>query len=264
MNYIHELENRIKSEEIAVGAYIVLGDGVTTEIMGNAGFDFLWVDMEHTQIDKSRLLSHIIGAQAAGKPVFVRLEWNDAVMAKPVLDMGVDAVIFPMIMNREDAQRAIKSCLYPLDGIRGYGPTRANMYGLMDTQEYIAGAGKSFWRILQIEHVDAVANIEEILSVEGIDSVLIGPSDLSASMGLLQQLDHPALKEQFDKAAEALNRHGIPFGVAIGYNEKMIEEWIERGISWIAVDSDVSLLAKGAKNTVDNMKSILKKYGKVE
>ena len=263
MNCIGKLEEKVKNGKVAVGTYIALGEGTTTEILGNAGFDFLWVDMEHTQIDKSRLLSHIIGAQAAGKPVFVRLEWNDPVLAKPVLDMGIDAVIFPMIMNKEEAEKAVRACCYPPDGIRGYGPTRANMYGLMDTQKYIKNSESSFWKILQIEHIEAIRNIDEILEVEGFDSILIGPSDLSGSLGMLQQLSEPAVKEQFDRLTKVLDEHNIPFGVAIGYDPKTIREWIERGASWFAIESDAGLLAKGARNTMDCMEEILAEYGKI-
>lgn len=257
MNRIYKIEEMFQERKIAVGSYISLGDGVTTELMGNAGFDFLWVDMEHTQIDKGRLLSHFIAAQATGKPVFVRVEWNDPVLVKPVLDLGVDAVIFPMIMNKMDAEKAIRSCLYPPKGIRGYGPTRANMYGMIDVGDYINDYAESFWKIIQIEHIDAIRNLDEILSVEGIDSVLIGPSDLSGSVGLLQQLKHPSVKALFDEAAEKLRAKGIPFGVAIGFDEQNVQEWIQRGVSWISLDSDAGLLAKSARNLVGTMSQII-------
>ncbi|MCI8853613.1 MAG: 4-hydroxy-3-methylbut-2-en-1-yl diphosphate synthase [Lachnospiraceae bacterium] len=257
MNLISQIEDKIKKGGICVGTNIVLGDGVTTELLGCCGYDFLWVDMEHTQLGKDRLMPHFLGAQAAGKPVFVRVPWNDPVLIKPVLDMGIDAAIFPMIKGVEDAELAVSSCLYPPEGIRGYGPGRASMFGLEGVQEYIQRSGRSFWKIIQIEHVDALEHLEDIISVPGIDSVLIGPSDLSGSAGLLQQQEHPRVMVLYDEVAEVLRRKGMPFGAAVGFNEKSIREWVERGVSWLSIGSDAGFLMEAGKGTLERTKALV-------
>lgn len=251
MNNIKLLEQQIENGGVAIGTYITFSDCITTELLGLVGYDFLWVDMEHTPIDKSRIAYHCIAAKAANKPVFIRVPCNDPAIVKPILDIGVDAMIIPDVRSREAAEMAIASCLYPPEGLRGFGPVRATCYGQEPVKEYIKRSKKDFWKIIQIEHIEAVKIIDDILSVPGIDSVLIGPNDLSGSAGVLGDINHPTMEPLYDTIARACKRRGIPFGVAIAYDADTVKKWIKRGVSWISVGADFGHIVAGAKQALE-------------
>lgn len=137
MNNNGLLKQQIENKGIAIGTYITFNDCITTELLGMVGYDFLWVDMEHTPIDKSQIVYHCIAAEATNKPIFVRVPCNDPAIVKPILDIGIDAMIIPDVRKKEMAEKAIASCLYPMDGLRGFGPVRATCYRQESITEYI-------------------------------------------------------------------------------------------------------------------------------
>jgi len=255
---LDKIKEKIKEKELVIGTVLISNNNCVAELMGKVGFDFVWIDGEHAPLDKKEILYHIMAAQGAGSAAFVRVAWNDPVLVKPILEMGVDGIIFPYIRNVKDAEKAVSSCLYPPRGIRGSGPIRAIAYGVDDESEYIKKSSSLVWKILQIEHIDAVNNLDEILNVEGVDAIMVGPMDLSGSIGLLGQIDHPEVKKLFDKIAKKAKEHNIPFGAAAGYNLKTINEWVTRGINWIAVCDDYSLVIKSAKDILKDIGEILK------
>lgn len=137
MYLIDKLNQKAAEGKVLLGSHIFCGDPMLTEAMSMLGFDMLWIDMEHTSIDKDRLLGNLIAAHSGGTPAFVRIPWNDMVLAKPVIDMGPDAIIFPYIRTADDARRAVAACEYPPKGIRGYGPLRALDYGAIPQVDFV-------------------------------------------------------------------------------------------------------------------------------
>jgi len=256
---LDKVKEKIKEKELVIGTILVSNNNCVAELMGKVGFDFVWIDGEHGPLDKKEILYHIMAAQGAGAAAFVRVAWNDPVLVKPILDMGADGIIFPMICNAEEAKKAIDSCLYPPKGIRGSGPVRAISYGVDDESIYIKKSSSLVWKIFQIEHIDAVNNLDEILSVKGVDAITVGPMDLSGSIGLLGQTDHPKVKELFDRIAEKAKEYNIPFGAGIGYNLKDIKEWINRGMSWVNISDDYAFIVKSANDLLKDVREILKK-----
>lgn len=254
---------KIKSGKTAVGTHAQLGSQPIMEMFGIAGFDAVWIDTEHTAIDKQDLLSSIIALNGYNTAAIVRIPWNDPVLAKPVLEMGVDGIIFPYVRSAEDVEQAMESCIYPPHGIRGFGPIRANKYGIMGNQEYFDSYIDNTFRIAQIEHVDAVRCIDEILKVKYLSGIVLGPNDLSGSLGVLGQLDHPEVQKCFDIVAEAAKKVGIPFGVSTGYNAGSgggnLKQWIDRGADYIFVGSDVSYVMSGAAATYEEVSGLVHK-----
>ena len=246
MEALERIRAKITRREPVFGTHISLNDPSVTELLGLVGFDFLWIDTEHSAIDRSVLLHHLIAARSAGKAAFVRVPWNDPVLVKPVLEMGIDGVVFPMIRTVEDARLAVASCLYPPEGIRGFGPRRAIRYGLQDRDEYLRTAADGFWRILQIEHHEAVDNLEGILKVRGVSAIVVGPNDLSGSVGLLGQTGHPTVVRLLDRIADAALAAGVPFGASIRGDPALVRQWMDRGAAWIAAGSDMDYIATGA------------------
>jgi 2-keto-3-deoxy-L-rhamnonate aldolase RhmA len=248
MEGLEKLRAKLVAGRLVVGTHVSLADPCITELLGDVGFDLLWIDTEHSPIDRSNLVLHLLAARAAGTAAFVRIPWNDPVLAKPVLEMGIDGIIFPMIRTQEEARQAVAACLYPPEGTRGYGPRRAIRYGLMDGAQYLRTASSGFWRIMQIEHVQAVENLDAILSVPGVDAIVVGPNDLSGSVGLLGQTAHPRVTELMDRIVQTALRRRVPVGTSIPDDPATIQQWIDRGAQWIVTGSDASYLLKGARS----------------
>lgn len=247
---------KFQSRELAIGGHVFLTDPSISEAMASFGYDFIWIDAEHGPFDKERILAHIVFANAGGSAAIVRVVSNDRAVIKPVLEMGPDGIIIPMICNKEEAEQAVAACRYPPRGVRGFGPRRANRYGMISSGEYLAKADSSFLRMVQIEHVDAVRNIDGILSVAGVDAVIIGPNDLSASIGLLGAPSHPDVLALCDTVVAHSKAVGKPCGVSIGPADKdTIKLWVERGIDFVSCGDDISYLAMGAESTIDYIRS---------
>lgn len=232
--------------KMILGSHVFGGMPMLTEAMAQCGFDVLWIDMEHTSIDHENLVNNLIAAKAGGTPAWVRIPWNDPVRAKPVLDMGADGIIFPYVRTEAEAKLAAASCSYPPDGIRGYGPLRALNYGGITQMEYVTETYRQCLRIVQIEHVDAVRNLSKIAAVDGIDAFIVGPNDLSASVGLIGQVCHPKLIELYEEIADVLKQHGKPFGVSTGFNEDFLRYWKKLGATILFAGNDVGYVYEGA------------------
>jgi 2-dehydro-3-deoxyglucarate aldolase/4-hydroxy-2-oxoheptanedioate aldolase len=237
---------------------INLSDATITEVLANTGYDFLWIDGEHSSLGLAEVSRHVLAARSYGVAPFVRIPWNDPVRAKPILEMGPAALVFPFVNSSEDAANAVAACRYPPKGIRGFGPQRANLFGREPLAEYMSRSEQEPWVVLQIEHVEAVNNLEAICEVEGIGSLLVGPFDLSSSIGRAGQLKHPDVTALFDRAAEIANQRGVLFGAfALADDEETIRGWLERGASWLALDTDMGLLRQRATQSLERVREIV-------
>ncbi|MCF0133396.1 MAG: 4-hydroxy-3-methylbut-2-en-1-yl diphosphate synthase [Blautia sp.] len=251
------IRQKFRNHELVMGAHVFYNDPAITETFGYMGFDYVWIDGEHCAFDKQSLLNHVVGAYAGGTASLVRVEWNDPVLIKPILEMGIDAILVPMVCTREEAIAFVKACRYPLGGVRGFGPRRSNQYGALSNDVYLENVERSFLRILQIEHAKAVENLEEIIQVEGIDAVIVGPNDLSASYGHLGDVTNPEMQEIYDRIAYICKKGNMPFGVSLGPgNKEFITEWIQRGVSLISCTDDISCINMGSRDMLQFLKSV--------
>jgi 2-dehydro-3-deoxyglucarate aldolase/4-hydroxy-2-oxoheptanedioate aldolase len=255
---LSKIKEKISKNELVIGTCVSLSDPVISEILCKLSFDFIWIEAEHSTLDKREIDLHIMAITNSGIAPFVRIAWNDSVIVKPILDMGPAAVIFPFIKTAEDVKRAVSSCKYPPRGIRGFGPIRANMFSTISDEEYLTLAKVEPWIVVQIEHIDAIHNLDEILKVDGLDSILVGPNDLSGSMGLLGQTRHPEVLKTLDKISIKCKEADKPFGVCIGFNSQNIIDWINRGVNWIAIGDDFSYIVDGAKKCLDDTVNLYK------
>ena len=254
---LQRIKRKIKDGGVLIGTAVTMTDYSISELFGEVGFDFIWIDSEHSALDKKDVMYHIIAARGTGAATFVRVPWNDPVLVKPILELGPDGIIFPMIRTEEDARLAVKSCTYPPKGIRGFGPARSVRYGLMDGDEYIRGAEQAVWKILQVEQEECVDNLEAIVGVEGVDALMVGPCDLSGSVGLLGQTDHDKVKKLMDRIGEIAVKADIPLGVAMGYQPETIKEWLDRGASMFMLGVDFFLLTSGAARILKGTRDLL-------
>lgn len=252
---LDNIRAKLAKDELVIGTHVKWIDSSITESFSMGGFDYIWIDGEHGIMSLNDTLNHIRAAQANGAAAFCRIPWNDPVRVKPILEMKPDAIIFPFIRTKEEAELAVASCFYPPKGIRGYAPGRAMRHGQMSMDEYLKSA-EDVWVIAQIEHIDAVKNIDEILEVEGIDAFIVGMSDLSASMGIMCQLDNPELLKVLDYLAEKIRTSGKPFGTATGFNPTVVGQWMSRGGRLISVGGEEEFLSKQSKYVLTEMNSI--------
>lgn len=246
------LKQKFRDQDLIGGMHICLADPAITELCAKIGYDFLWIDTEHSPMDYQTILMNLIAATAGGTPGIVRIPWNDAVLAKRVLEMGPAGLIFPMICSKQEANDAIASTLYPPLGNRGFGPQRAVFYGLEDASDYVNSKSKDLIRILQVETEHCVDNdLDKILDDEWIDCVMLGPCDLSASIGKLPDI---SCKESIllqDKALAKIRKAGKSAGTSIGCDDpKVIKSWFDRGANVISCNSETTHIITGTKRTL--------------
>jgi 2-keto-3-deoxy-L-rhamnonate aldolase RhmA len=224
-----------------LGTCVTFSDPTVTEALSGV-LDFVWIDTEHNPLSLESVQAHIMATKGTATTPLVRVPWNDPVLIKPVLDIGAAGVIVPLIKTADDARRAVAACLYPPEGVRGYGPRRPSNYGRDGGPAYCRAANEAVIIIVQIEHVDAVRNIDEILSVPGLTTVVIGPNDLAGSLGHIGEPRHPDVLEAIDGVLKAGRRASIPVGLAVGTDPAILRAWVDDGAAWLAIGADFSLL----------------------
>ncbi len=246
---------RLERRQTALGTVISSLDPAITELVAE-DLDFVWIDMEHSPQTLVTLQGHLMAAKGTGATTLVRVPWNDAVNIKQVLDCGAAGVIVPMVRTVEDARLAVSSCLYPPRGVRGFGPRRPSHYGRFGGPSFCRQANDQMICILQIEHIDAVNNIDSILNVPGITALVIGPNDLAGSMNLMGDTSNPAVQQAIKVVTEKGNRAGIPVGIGLGPQAEAIREWIGKGMRWVAVGSDISLLLGALQGVLGSLRAV--------
>jgi len=240
-------KNVFQGKQLALGSWITLAHPAVAEIMANAGFDWLAVDLEHSVITIREAEELIRIIDLCGVIPLVRLTSNNPDLIKRVMDAGSHGVIVPMINSAEDAMKAVESVKYPPLGKRGVGLARAQKYGA-DFDSYKEWQKDSPVIIAQIEHIDAVENFRSIISVDGIDGFIIGPYDLSSSMGIPGEFDHPYFKAAMSKILEASARTGCPPGLhSVEPDVSSLQKAIDDGFKIIAYSVDIRILDVGAR-----------------
>lgn len=239
-----------------LGTAVTLADPVVSELCGDLGFDFVWIDSEHGPFDLHTILLHVMATRGTDAAAFVRVPANDPVLIKPILEFEPAAIIVPLIRSAAEAQQAVAACKYPPRGVRGFGPRRGIAFGAQAMSAYLANADARTLVIVQIEHIDAVNELDAILRVEGLDGICIGPNDLSASMGKLGQLSDSQVQAAIDTIVEKARRSGRLLGVATGFTPDNARYWLRKGVHWICFDTDCGGLGRHIRNVVDGVSLI--------
>ena len=244
--------NRLKRDlaagKVCLGATIMMNSPVVAELWARVGFDWLWFEMEHTALTEEAVNTMLQAANGAEVSTVVRVPWNDKTLIKRVVDTGPDGILVPQINNREEAEYAVRAMKYPPLGERGAGLARAQAYGLA-MSEYYQSANAEVMTLLMIEHIQGVENIEAILKVPGVDAIMIGALDLSGSMGLLGQTDHPAVESAIQKVLAACQRAKVSCGI-IALDPDQANRRIQQGFTSLVVAIDVLTLIGGAKTVL--------------
>lgn len=245
-----DFRSRLKRGEKLLGTMVTLASPVAAEILSHVGFDWLFVDGEHGPLDTGDILAIL---QAADQRVacVVRVPAGDEVAIKKVLDLGAAGVIVPQVNTAQQAADVVRFARYAPLGARGVGLARAHGYG-MRFQEYMESANEQVAVVVQAEHAIAADNIESIIKVPGVDAVLLGPYDLSASLGQTGKLDHPSVVAAIDHIMKTCQAANMPLGY-FGVNAAAVKPFIERGYTLIVAGVDTLLLGAGAKRLLSEM-----------
>ena len=253
------LKDKLKNNRLTIGSWIMMNDVMSVEVMALAGFEWLVVDIEHTSIDLETTKMLITTIHANNIKALVRVSKNEEVVIKKVLDMGADGIIVPMVSSKADAMQAVSYAKYPPHGKRGVGLYRASGYGTK-FQEYKKWVDEELVIIAQIEHIDAVNNIDEIVQVEGIDGTIIGPYDLSGSMGYPGEFEREDVQEAVLKVLDRCKVYDIPSGFhVVDTDPEQLQTKIDQGCTFLAYGIDYFFMRDAAVNGMNKLKEGLEK-----
>jgi len=237
-------KHALAAGKLQIGLWSSLASNVAAEIISDSGFDWILLDTEHSPNEIPGLVSQLQALARGTATPIVRPAWNDAVLAKRILDIGAQSLLFPYVQNVNEARAAVASTRYPPQGIRGVAVSaRASRYGR--TPGYLTKANDEICVLVQVETAQAMRELEAIAKVDGVDGVFIGPSDLAASLGHLGNPQHPDVQKVIEDAGRRLKAIGKPAGILTG-NEDEARRYMGWGYLFVAVGADVGLLARNA------------------
>jgi 4-hydroxy-2-oxoheptanedioate aldolase len=229
-----------------VGMWACTGSTIVTEICAGSGLDWILIDMEHAPNTLESVLVQLQTVAAYPIVPVVRVPANDPVIIKRVLDIGAQNILVPMVSDAEEARAAVRAVHYPPRGIRGVGSALARSGRWSRVEGYMQNASDAVTLIVQIESAEAAANAEEIMAVEGIDAVYVGPADLGATMGLIGQTKHPDVAAAVSRVIAAAKSAGLPVGIN-AFDRDVANAYIAEGVDFITVAADVTLLARSSE-----------------
>ena len=250
-------ENRLrtmwKAGEAAVNGWLAIPNSFSAETMAHQGWDTLTIDLQHGVIDYQAMVGMLQAISTTPTVPLVRVPWLEPGILMKTLDAGAYGVICPMVSTREDAQKLVAYTSYAPRGTRSFGPIRALLYGGADYQEH---ANDTIVRFAMIETAQALDNLDAILSVEGLEAIYIGPSDLSLALGCKPTFDDvdPKAAQAIDHILARAKHHGVVAGIHNGAPEAALAR-IAKGFQFVTVGSDARLMAAGAQAVVGKMKS---------
>jgi 4-hydroxy-2-oxoheptanedioate aldolase len=249
---VNKFKQRLRAGEQQVGLWSSLSSAAATEILADSGFDWILIDTEHAPNETPMVADQLRAASLGSAAPVVRPAWNDVVILKRLLDIGVQTLLVPFVQTPEEAARAVAATRYPPGGVRGVASVhRANRYGRVP--DYFARADDEMCVLVQLETRAAVEALEDIAAVDGVDAVFIGPSDLAASLGHLGNNAHPEVRGTIERAYSRARAVGKPIGI-LAPLESDARAYLDMGFAYVAVGSDVVVLRKGCDALVKMFK----------
>lgn len=243
------LRSRLLAKDVLVGTFSAIAHPAVTEMVAGAGFDFMVIDAEHSQISRENLEDLFRAAEVGGTPAILRVPDNNRVWIGSALDAGAAGVLVPRVSGAADARAAVAATRYPPQGERGVGPGRAAAYGAK-IEEAIAGANAKVILAVQLETAEGLACVDEIAAVDGIDAIYIGPGDLAVSLGALGPEGRPALDRAIRTVVDSCKRHGRAVGI-FNMTAESLAAAIGQGMTFVTLSSDSMFLSRGLKEAAD-------------
>ncbi|MEE3368386.1 MAG: aldolase/citrate lyase family protein [Planctomycetota bacterium] len=242
---IHKFREKLASGALCLGPGITFYDPSVTEAIAPSA-DFVWIDLEHNPTSLESLLSHLIAARAGGVASIVRVPSLEIAWTKRVLDTGAEGVILPRSTTVDEIRQFVDACRYPDAGTRGFGPRRPTNYARFGGNEYLQHANEQVFVVAQIETVETLEQLDEIVTIPGLDSLVVGPNDLSGSMGMLGQIDHPRVLEAIKQIAEKAHAAGLYVGLGMGAAIDYALDVRKLGVDWVQCGNDFEYMIRFA------------------
>ena len=245
------LRKKLSDGQSLIGTLLTLPNPQIAEILTLAGFEWLFIDMEHSAITLPQAEEMVRAANSRAYTV-IRCPLNDEAWIKRCLDLGADGIILPRVNSKKEAEYAVRCAKYPPVGERSVGITRAHGYG-MQFNEYMQRANQDVALILQCEHIDGVRQLPDIIKTEGVDAIFVGPYDLSASMNKTGKVDDPQVKDAINQIRETCISEEMPLGI-FGTTPEAVEPYRQKGFNLLAIGVDSLMLANQAKHMMEQFR----------
>jgi 2-dehydro-3-deoxyglucarate aldolase/4-hydroxy-2-oxoheptanedioate aldolase len=245
-NHIEKMRQKLRAGELVLGCGITLSDPVVTEALAPS-VDFVWIDLEHNALSPETMLGHLIAARAGGCASIVRIPSGDVGWIKRVIDSGAEGIILPRAYSAREVAEFVSACRYPPQGTRGFGPRRPMQYGRLEQQAYLRQANRDLFVTAQVETVELVAELDQVLELEGLDSLVLGPQDLSGSMGRLGETTDPDVVSTMRTIAAKAKAAGKFIGAGLGANPAFGRVLIECGVQWLQAGNDFEYMLRGCE-----------------
>ena len=250
-----ELKTLLQDGHVLIGTWLNAASPEQAETIGYAGFDFLILDTEHSSYDLASCENLVRAADAASLPALIRVMSNEPVHISKALEYGAQGVVVPHVSSGQEAENTVRNAHFAPRGHRGAAPTiRAARYGQLSWNEYLTHAAKNTLVVVQIEGADGVANLEEIMAVDGVDVIFIGTFDLSDSLGISGQLDHPLLLDTVGDVVQQASKHNVAVGMWMPAPDKL-GPWIAKGVQMVTVASNDMIFMDGCRTYVDQVRA---------
>jgi 2-keto-3-deoxy-L-rhamnonate aldolase RhmA len=241
MESIGTFRAKLSAGRLCLGAAVTFSDPLVTEALAEA-VDFIWIDQEHSPLSPEALAGHLLAARSRGTPALVRVTAGETAFIKPVLDAGADGIIVPQVRSVEEVQRAVADCRYPPQGTRGYGPRVPSNFGRAGGADFVRRANAGVFAAVMIETREAVEAIDPILAVPGLDSVVLGPYDLSGALGHLGEVEHPQVVAALEHVIARARAAGCFVGSGMGPDPDYAVRMARRGVQWVQAGGDYGYL----------------------
>jgi 4-hydroxy-2-oxoheptanedioate aldolase len=241
---INHFREDLKAGRICIGPGVSFSDPLVSDALGDS-VDFIWIDLEHGGMSPEALSAHLLACRARGVPGIVRLPGGGASLVKPALDSGADGIIVPQVRTVEEVRQLVDDCRYPPSGHRGFGPRVPSAYFRHASEEFVARANESVFVAVMIETAEAYKAIGEIVSIPGLDSVVIGSADLSWSLGARGDMEDPRVVKAFDTIIKTARAAGRFVGCGMGPDPNFAFRMAQRGAQWLQVGVDCAILIQG-------------------
>jgi 2-keto-3-deoxy-L-rhamnonate aldolase RhmA len=252
--HINRMREKLQAGETVLGAGITMSDPAVTEALAPS-VEFFWIDLEHNPTTTESMLGHLMAARAGGAPSIVRIPNNDVGWVKRVLDSGAEGIILPRSYSAREVADFVSACRYPPMGTRGFGPRRPMHYGRLSQQEYLAQANRDVFVTAQVETVELLAELDDVLKIEGLDSLVLGPQDLSGSMGRLGETTHPSVIDAMKTVASKAKAAGKFIGAGLGANPEFAQVLIDCGVQWLQAGNDFEYMINGCEHAFGSIRA---------
>jgi 2-keto-3-deoxy-L-rhamnonate aldolase RhmA len=252
--HINKMRQKLRAGELVLGCGISFTDPTVTEAIAPS-VDFLWIDLEHNAMTTEAMLGHLIAARACQCPSIVRIPTNDVGWIKRVLDSGAEGIILPRADSAAEVASFVSACRYPPLGTRGFGPRRPMNFGRLEQQAYLQRANRDLFVVAQVESIKLVEELDDVLKLEGLDSLVLGPQDLSGSMGRLGETTHPDVVHVMKTIVSKARSAGKFIGSGLGANPAFARVLIDCGVQWLQSGGDFEYMIRGCERNFDEIRN---------